>query len=225
MRQDRLFQWSRMGWLLVVLFLGLAPERVCGQNATAERKVENSILRIRRVEGLGRKGFVKSPVYTTNCGNGENEPQDWWCLAVDYDTARPATRGESEWMDGLNIEYFVLLLRRDGKDNKYAFLKTRVSYSDIQRGGRHKSTVYLHPKTVARHGLPVAVGVEITYGGKPLAEFADADQGAKLPSVPRWWKNAKIVESPNVAKLDGQLLDRSKTPFALVHIDDYEVIR
>ena len=39
-----------------------------------------------------------------------------------------------------------------------------------------------------------------------------------------WWKKPEITDNKNVIRRDG-LVDRSKTPFALVNIDDYEAVK
>jgi hypothetical protein len=39
-----------------------------------------------------------------------------------------------------------------------------------------------------------------------------------------WWKNPRIIDSPLVTRREG-LLERSKTPFALINMDDYEVVK
>ena len=39
-----------------------------------------------------------------------------------------------------------------------------------------------------------------------------------------WWKDSAVLDNPSVTRRNG-LVDRSKTPFALINIDDYEVVQ
>ena len=39
----------------------------------------------------------------------------------------------------------------------------------------------------------------------------------------RWWENAAIMDSAKTAKREGYLLERVKTPFGLLNLDDHEV--
>jgi hypothetical protein len=68
----------------------------------------------------------------------------------------------------------------------------------------------------------VAIAVEISVGGKVVAEDS-VEEGLKLG--PRWWKDPVIVESKDVTARDGYLLEKARSPFALISIDDYEVSR
>ena len=46
--------------------------------------------------------------------------------------------------------------------------------------------------------------------------------GINLPK--EWWKNDKVMNSEMLKRRNG-LIDRSKTPFALINPDDYEVVQ
>ena len=56
--------------------------------------------------------------------------------------------------------------------------------------------------------------------------IAESGVGAEsLSSKEKWWGNKQITDHPTVRKRDGYLIERSKSPFALVDIDSYEASR
>ncbi len=57
--------------------------------------------------------------------------------------------------------------------------------------------------------------------GTVLASESPAG-GMSLPK--EWWKDSKVLDNPSVTRRTG-LVDRSKTPFALINPDDYEVVQ
>ena len=85
-----------------------------------------------------------------------------------------------------------------------------MTYVNIQKG-KHKSDMYLHPSTIARYGDVQRVGVVISSQGRVLA----------MESLPannqRWWEQ--------LTPLDGYVLNRMQTPFAMIYFDDYEAIK
>lgn len=173
------------------------------------------ILRVRRFSGLGTKNIVKTPEYKTDAQRGVKPLKEWFQLSVTYDTA-------PEWIDELAFQYFVMSLAKVEGEMKYSIFSATVRYSDIQRGRSHVSTAFLHPKAVERFGDIVAVAVEILHAGKVIAQ--EGEVGEK--TIPEdWWKNTVVTESANVTARNGYLLDRSRSPFALINIDDYEFIK
>ena len=61
--------------------------------------------------------------------------------------------------------------------------------------------------------------------GKVVAAEDDLDGSMKGKLPNDWWENRAILDNENLTVQDGRLLNRMETPFALVNIDDYEVIR
>jgi hypothetical protein len=100
-----------------------------------------------------------------------------------------------------------------------------VEYVDVEREREHQSSVYLRPATVKRQGEPVAVHVDVLVEGKVVAAEDDLDGSMKGKLPKDWWENRAILDNENLTVQDGRLLNRAETPFALVNIDDYEVIR
>jgi hypothetical protein len=186
-----------------------------GAGAAAGR--ERDVLRIKRFPKPGRGLIVRSPEYNTSVGRSASnrKPREWVLFETIYDTA-------PEWMDTLDFAYSVMTERRtpDGK-KEYGFFQVSVRYLDVAKG-EHTSCVVLPPNAIARYGEPVAIAVEIAQDGKLLASQSEATM-AGLPDD--WWKNARVLDNPGVIRREGYLADRSKTPFALVNIDDYEVVK
>jgi hypothetical protein len=177
------------------------------------------VLRIRRMPKPSRAMLVRTPEFQTSVGRSSHTPKnrEWALLEFDYETV-------PEWLDSLDIAYSVMTRTKgaDGKD-AYSLFQSRVTYIDIQKG-EHTCCVILAPNTLARFGEPVAVAIEIYQNGTLLE--GKAEVGAKETSLRAedWWKNPRIIDNPMVTRREG-LLERSKTPFALINMDDYEVVK
>jgi hypothetical protein len=166
-----------------------------------------------------RAVMVRTPEFQTSMGRSSRTPKnrEWALLEFEYETT-------PEWLDSLDIAYSVMTRTKgtDGKD-AYSLFQSRVTYIDIQKGD-HTSCVILAPNTLARFGEPVAVAIEIYQNGVLLE--GKSEVAARETSLPAedWWKNPRIIDSPLVTRREG-LLERSKTPFALINMDDYEVVK
>jgi hypothetical protein len=177
------------------------------------------VLRIRRMPKPTRAVMVRTPEFQTSMGRSSRTPKnrEWALLEFEYETT-------PEWLDSLDIAYSVMTRTKgtDGKD-AYSLFQSRVTYIDIQKGD-HTSCVILAPNTLARFGEPVAVAIEIYQNGVLLE--GKSEVAARETSLPAedWWKNPRIIDSPLVTRREG-LLERSKTPFALINMDDYEVVK
>ena len=92
----------------------------------------------------------------------------------------------------------------------------------------------------ASDSLSYAAGMSMTNGLMPFlkqqfnfneAYMDDFIEGFKLfmqtkddpKAKAKWWEVQQIVNNPLTFKRDGYLVDRSKTPFSVVAIDDYEM--
>jgi len=205
----------------IVLCLGLAalllPVHVArGQAARsgAGRGAEAPVIRLKQLTGTGRRAMVRTPEYETNVGRTGGASAEWARILVEYESY-------PEWIDELTFRYTVMALKEDRDGNRYSVYKLSVRYIDIDEDRDHKSTVFLHPNAVRRYGDIVAVAVEVVHEGNVIARLSEED--VKLPED--WWQNSSVLESDKVTVRDGYLLDRSKSPFALINIDEYEVIR
>ena len=84
-----------------------------------------------------------------------------------------------------------------------------VTYVNVAKG-KHLSDMFLHPSTLARLGRVEQVAVVVKAKGAVVA----TDSTAKTPN---WWDRFSPVE--------GVLLSRAQTPFAVVDYDMYEQIK
>lgn len=203
---------------LLVLFLfaagassALAQARAPA--AAAEQPAPRDIIRVGKITGPWKRGLVRTPTYRSDVSSGVTPPREWGVVAVEYETA-------PEWIDELTFQYHVMSMTKRGEANLYSVFRTTVRYGDIARGD-HRSTVFLRPVAMARFGEPVAAAVEINMGGRVIGEATDT----QIPLPERWWRNPQVVERDFVTVRDGYLLNRAQSPWALINMDDYEVIK
>lgn len=154
-------------------------------------------------------GTVKTPDYKDS-----KEPnKNYWCrLLVNFNTSG------AKWINELDVRWTVATFNADGK---LVVMRETVTYEDIEDGRAHRACVYIKPSFPRKYqnrsqfdGNSMAVFVEILYGGKRLAVYEDKRSG-KLPD--KWYE--KVQNGPT---LKGQLLPKSKTPFAPMDYDFFE---
>ena len=148
-------------------------------------------------------------------------PREWALFEIRYST-------DKRWTDEMAFNYFVMAKGKnnEGKD-AFSLYTATVRYIDIPKGD-HMSCVALPPSLVERYGEPIAVALEITgKDGSVLASEALAS-GIQLPK--EWWRDSNVMDkrdaagNPFLVRRNG-LVDRLKTPFALINPDDYEVVQ
>ena len=202
--------------VLVVGALCLGTQLLAQTRATSSAgRDEPEILRLKKFSGLANKNQVRTPDYKTGITRGVKPPRLWYELSVTYDTA-------PEWIGELTIQYVAMSVSVEDGVSAYSIFKTPVRYADIEQGRSHVGTAYLHPKAIKRYGDLVAVAVEILHNGTVIAEASDV-ANKRIPED--WWKNAAVTESQATTIREGYLLDRARSPFALVNMDDYELIK
>lgn len=168
------------------------------------------IVHIRNITGMGLRGVVRTPVYTTSVSGGRVQAREWGELTAQFDS-------DPDWIDELSVQYYALLYSRVTKE--YTMLKGGVTHIDVARGRDHMSAAYIRPSALARYGEVVAVAVEMLAKGEIVASKSEGKLPDKQALPTDWWKNAKIVPK------DGYLLNRTQTPFAFINYDDYEVTK
>ena len=133
-------------------------------------------------------------------------------MAVQFDT-------DPEWIDEVTFQYYALLYHRTTGD--YTLLKGSVTYVDVARGRSHLGVAYIRPNALARLGEIRGVAVEALVKGEVVASFSEGRLAAQkpLPVDPPWWQNPKLVPR------EGYIVEKSKTPFALLNFDDYEAAK
>jgi hypothetical protein len=176
----------------------------------------NEVLKIRRVEGLARSNLVRTPEFRHNLPGGTKPTQEWVEIKTTFDTS-------PEWIDEVVFQYYVLTYSRKEKEGPYSFYQASVRYGDVEKGRNHLSTMYIPPSAVKRYGFPVAIGVEVSVNGKVVDVVSDRDNSVRVDDG--WWKNPNVIGKEAVIARQGCLLNRKESPFALVNIDDHEVIR
>lgn len=197
---------------------GPHPARYSGTAADARpARASGEIVQIRKFEGVGKQYQVKTPEYRSTVTDGTKRPGDWAEIKLQFDTFE-------DWIDEIVVQFYVLTQDKEkGKaKSAYSFYKATVHCVNVEKGNGHLAAVYLPPHAVKRYGLPVAIAVELSVGGKALPVKSDSEKGLKLPE--EWWKDPQVLGSDNVTSREYLTL-RSQSPFALAAIDDYEAER
>ena len=186
--------------------------------AGATRNEKNDKVEIKRMPPPNKTAMVRTPEYTVNVQNTmpkvSKTPREWGLLEVKYETS-------AKWMDELTFNYHVMTKGKndEGKET-FSYYTLTLRYIDIPKG-EHMSCVAIPRSLVERHGEPVAVALEITSKDGTVMD-SKTESIMQLPK--EWWKDSKVLDNPNVTRRNG-LVDRSKTPFALINADDYEVVQ
>ncbi len=196
-------------------------ERLAGAEPLPEhgdRDKGGDIIRLRRLTGLGERGYLKTPNYraATVGAVSSSLPQDWAEILLTYDVI-------PDWIDELTMRFFVLTQREGEKGREYNLFKASVTYVDVEKGRNRMAPVYLTPVALKRYGRIVAIGVEVVHEGKVIAEMSETD--VPMPAGEKWWRSEKVVDSKLVTARNGYLLNRAESPFCLINIDDYPTIR
>ena len=172
----------------------------------------------------------------TNLGKVFKKPRQWIVPELEYQTS-------ADWQDELMFTWHILLDAKTAKQPdkpskdkepvaRYSYYSVAVRYVNVPKGS-HAASVVLPPSVLERYGEPAVIAVVITNKEGDILdgqnEGAETVVGKK--NAERWWENDDQVMSakdskgtPLVARRQG-LLDRSKTIFALVNPDDYEMVQ
>lgn len=176
---------------------------------------------IKRFPQPNKTSMVRTPEFTSNTQNTYRKlttrPREWALFEIHYAT-------EARWMDELAFTYHVMTKGQDEeRKDIYSYYTLTLRYIDIPKGD-HMSSVAIPPSLVERYGQPLAVALEIV--GKDGTVLASESLSNIQFPTKEWWKDTNVMENPRtpVVRRPG-LVDRSKTPFALINADDYEVIQ
>lgn len=194
---------------------GPQPSAVAGKGEKAER------VSIKRMPPPNKTAMVRTPEYGVNTSTAMpkvcKKQREWALFEVKYET-------DAKWLDELTFVYHVMTKGKndEGKD-AFSYYTTTVRYVDIPKG-EHMSCVAIPPSLVERYGEPVAIALEVTGKDGTVLD----SQSQSLISFPskEWWADTKVMDNQNVpvVRRNG-MVDRSKTPFALINTDDYEVVQ
>ena len=161
------------------------------------------------IQGI-EAGTTKTPVYNQRSQvSARDEVRDWFRIEVEY-------RTEPDWMDEITFTYYVLLRNdalavRGDPRSPFRLLRGQVTNVNIPKARRSYSVMFIHPRTLERFGGVERIAVVATSGGVVLETSTQPDART------RWWE-----ELPPV---DGLMLNRLETPFALIAYDRYEAIK
>ncbi len=142
-----------------------------------------------------------TPSFEVKHVNGSTVAKEWWCARVEFDT-------DAEWTDELEFTTYVYVPATPGKTAEVMY-RNMVTYVNLPKG-RHLTDVFLHPDTFKRVGMPKFVAVVVKAGGRVIATESNAN-------TPNWWDRYSPV--------DGVLLHRGQTPFAVIDFDSYPCIK
>ena len=184
---------------------------------SSKKKAENRI-KIERLPPPNKTAVIRTPEYDVNVQNTmskvSRKPREWALFEAKYSTS-------AKWTDELTFNFYVMTKGVDeNKKEIFNFYATTVRYIDIPKGD-HMSCAAIPPSQIERYGKPVAVALEII---DKDGEIADSKSETTIKFPEKWWKNSTVLDSAKVKRRPG-MIDRSKTPFALVNIDDYEVVQ
>ena len=211
-----------------------ASNRKGAAGAVAAAKGKDARVAISRKAQLGSVCIQNAPVANGSTNMKVSRGARKWIVPeLEYQTF-------ADWQDELTVAWHVLLdsktakLRdKPSKDKEpvpqYSYYTVTVRYANIPKGA-HGASVVLPPSVLERYGEPAVISVRIV--NKQGDILAGQDEGAaKLfgKSAENWWENDNVMSAkdkagaPLIARRQG-LLDRSKTIFALVNPDDYEMV-
>ena len=210
-------------------------KRVAAAAAAAEDEAQGAEGRvlIEQFPKTGRASTLAAPSLqgATLIGACYTKPRRWIVTEAKY-------RTDAKWTDQLTFTWHILLetksaTEKDKGDREkippYSYFSQSVTYLNIPRGS-HAASVCLPPSYLERYGEPKAIGLVVTDpNGKMLA--GDSESEIKdIKSHSKWWEDLKIMDAkqpgtqePMIERRQG-LLDRSKTIWALVNPNDYEMV-
>lgn len=189
-------------------------------------------LRVDQLPKLGRSSTAVAPsIGESPMGPSWNgKPRRWIVMETKYQTM-------DKCIDQLTFTWHVLLETKTATVNDkegraklppYSYMSQTVTYVNIPRG-THAASVCAHPSFLEQYGEPKAYGLVITDAN---GELVGGDSESQIPDVKshtRWWENPKIMDAkqpngePFVERRAG-LVDRSKTIWAMVYPNDYEMV-
>lgn len=157
------------------------------------------VLRIRGIK-VGRQQTPAYDVRRVTMQTGE--VKEWGQILVKFETS-------PDWIDQLDFTFYALVKSDEGK-NPYTLFQSSISYVNLERG-KHESVMYLHPSTGARYGKVDRVALLVRMNGQLVGMESEP------PSKQRWWEQLSPVQ--------GYLLNRLQTPFAMINYDNYPAIK
>lgn len=209
-------------FLIAIISLFITGGELYGQvkkpsTPGAITKKEDTI-RIERMPPPNKTAIIRTPEYGARVQNTmpavTRKPREWALFEVKYSTS-------AKWTDELTFNYHVMTKGADDEGKEiFSYYTAAVRYIDIPKGD-HMSCMAIPPSQVERYGSPVAVALEIV---DKDGEIRDSKTEKTIPLPDEWWKSSAVLDNEKLKRRVG-MIDRAKTPFALINIDDYEVVQ
>ena len=203
---------------------------------------------------IGKTATLAAPSVpgATVVGQCYKKPRKWIVLEAKYETPVRQEQMTFTWHVLLDVEQAdkdarAAYKKPGSKQSRYSYFETSVTYINVP-DGTHAASVCLHPSYFECYGEPVAVGLEIVdKNGEVMDGGFGVESSGKffLPYTPRmgapkeqeaaqkvaFWNDNKIMDAvdkdrPDVKMIERRqgLVDRSKTIWALVNPNDYEMV-
>jgi len=206
-----------------------APAAAAGEEAASGK---DSKVTIDQFPKTGRPSTLTAPAIggASIIGQCYTKPRKWIVLEAKYTTY-------AKWTDQLVFTWHVLLETKSATEKvkgdmekipPYSYFNQTVNYVNIPKG-THAASVCLPPSYLERYGEPKAIGLVVT---TPDGEMVAGDSESEIKDIKshsKWWEDNKIMDhkdgkgEPMIERRQG-LLDRSKTIWALVNPNDYEMV-
>lgn len=209
---------------------GQQPAAAAG---AAETSAKGKVM-IERYPRLGSSCLLGAPSLSGGSAIGPcyTKPRQWIVLEAKYQTTAKS-------VDRLTFTWHVVLdtSKSTNKDKEgrakiapYSYFTQTTTYVNIPQGS-HAASVCLHPSYLEMYGEPVAVTVLVS---DSEGTILDGDTVTTMENVfkkkkgYKFWEdnevmNAKRGDLPMIEQRQG-LMERSKTIWALVNPNDYEMV-
>ena len=216
---------SRLGAVLILAAAGAVALAPAQQPAAPAAATQLKIINMPNPKRVN----VPTPEFqirgSTPQALSRGRAREWAVIDVDYETKFPAS-AKDKWTDNVSATFYVLAeATLPDRTKEFSLYTLTVRYVNVPEG-KHRAGVVLPPGALERYGQVVAIACEITADGVAAPEVKGEHAASELNAYKDdWWKNDKVTGAPFVKKRDGVLLERSKTPFGLVNMDDYEAVR
>lgn len=183
---------------ILLLTAVLVPEITRAQAAPAARIP----IAIRKVE----MEQIETPLYNVRGPNQQPTRKKWVRLYAEFDA-------EPDWSDDLTFNFYLAVRGKAETAPPFSVFKGAVSYVNVPKGRRHMAEVFVHPVMFERYGEPGPIALEVRQGGRLIAQ-----SGKPEPATP-WWNDPRYIPQ------EGALLDRSRSPFALLDPESQLMIK
>ena len=186
---------------------------------------------------IGKQCLLAAPRLEggSTLGRCYTKPRSWIVLESKYTTfAKSLEQLTFTWHVVLDVRSATNKDREGQKKRApYTYFTTSVTYQNIPRGS-HAASVCLHPSYLEVYGEPCAVALVVS---NQNGDILGGDTVGIAPFNPqkkkagyKFWEDTRIMDArdaktgiPMVERRQG-LQDRSKTIWALVNPDDYELV-